>query len=94
MNKIVKQGQSFFDKVLELTGSIENSFDMSLANDSSLTDDLAIGDEILATTVTNKAVIAIWSGLNEPATMITDNSVVAPPSGIGYMQIGTTFKVS
>jgi hypothetical protein len=90
----VKQGQSFFDIVLEGTGDMANILSMAIENGVSLTESLNIGHEIKPIGEIKKEFTILLTGRFAPATMITDNSIVAPPGGIGYMQIGSTFKVS
>jgi hypothetical protein len=93
-NKIVYQGQSFLDKVLENTGSIENAFAMALINGISVTDDVVIGQELKVTAVTSKAIVSIFNENKRPATAITMNHLQEIKNkGIGYMRIGSTFIV-
>ena len=90
----VKQGQSFLDMVVQGTGSIENAFEMSIANERSITDELAIGEEIAATSITNKIIQKLLSQ-NEPATAIANYGFDYNPvaDGIGAMIIEETFIV-
>lgn len=93
-DKKVYQGQSFLDKVLETTGSIENAFEMALLNGVSITDDVEIGQDVAATAVSNKFIKANFNEKNRPATA-TDR-LPPPPglaNGIGYMSIGINFKI-
>jgi hypothetical protein len=93
-NKIVRQGQSFLDKVLETTGSVENAFEMSILNGVSVTDDVVIGQELKASAVTLKAVVSKFNDKKCPATAITMEQMQEIESkGIGYMIIGSTFIV-
>ena len=64
------EGQSFLDKVIETTGSIENAFEMALLNEISISDDLIVGSELKASKVTNKIVAAYFSYNKRPATAI------------------------
>jgi len=93
-DKKVYQGQSFLDKVLETTGSIENAFEMAFLNGVSITDDIDTGQEVAATVVTNKFIKANFNEKSRPAT--ATKRPPAPPGlgiGIGYMQIGVNFKI-
>lgn len=93
-SKIVHQGQSFIDKVLETTGSIDNAFAMALLNGMSITDDVVIGQEVKTTGVTLKSVVSIYNEKKRPATAITMEKLQEIESkGIGYMRIGSTFIV-
>ncbi|WP_395049394.1 hypothetical protein [Flavobacterium sp.] len=92
--KIVHQGQSFLDKVLENTGSIENAFEMALLNGISITDDLAIGSELICSPVSNKVVAELFNEFKKPATGLTPAQVAEIQNlGIGSMRIGSTFIV-
>lgn len=92
--KIVYQGQSFLDKVLEITGSIENAFQMSLLNNIPITDDVRIGQELQKSEITQKYVVSIFNENNRPATGITyQQQQEIDNKGIGYMRIRSTFIV-
>lgn len=93
-NAKVYQGQSFLDKVLETTGSIDNAFAMAILNGMSITDDVVVGQELKATGATLKSVVSIFNNKKRPATAITMEQLQEIESkGIGYMRIGTTFIV-
>ncbi|KMQ70247.1 hypothetical protein ACM44_13420 [Chryseobacterium koreense CCUG 49689] len=89
MNK-VQQGQTFLDMVLQLTGDFSEVIEASLLNDKSLSEDVAIGTEI---TVKMQATSMMS---NRPATAIMGMQTNIPieRGGIGYMEIGKTFKVN
>lgn len=94
---IAKQGQCFFDLVIQGTGNIENAFAMALLNGLSMTDSLTIGQEVAPSTVTSKAVVALFGPKNYPATCeaLPESGVLSPVlGGIGYMIIEDTFIVS
>lgn len=94
---IAKQGQCFFDLVIQGTGNIENAFAMALLNGLSMTDYLAIGQEVLPGPVTNKSVVALFGPKNYPATcepFPTAGELSPVLGGIGYMIIEETFIVS
>lgn len=89
----VYQGQNFIDKVLESTGSSDNAFEMSILNGISLTNSLAIGQELQASKVTKKAVVRIFTQ-KRPASALRNNfDAVAENEGIGYMAIESDFIV-
>ena len=94
MSNIVKQGQSFLDKVVELTGSFENALSMAIANDLSITANLNIGSVLLTTEITNRRVVSTFNKYNTPSTALSNEEIVAIESpGIGLMVIENTFKV-
>lgn len=90
----VQQGQSFIDKTLELTGSVESLLDMAILNNVSITDDVSIGKEILGTQILKNSIV---EGLTNEliATKITSeiNQVIPEDLGIGKMAIESTFIV-
>ena len=93
-NAKVYQGQSFLDKVIELTGSVENAFEMAILNGLSITDNVVIGQELKTTEVTLKSIVSIFNEKRRPATGITvEHMQEIESKGIGYMRIGTTFIV-
>lgn len=96
MSRIVKQGQSFLDKAIELTGNIDNVFAMTKLNGLSATTELSVGQEILPAGTVRKSIVQQWDDKNTPATALTDaqQAVILPPDGIGAMIIEDTFIVS
>ena len=66
----VLSGQSFLDKVVELTGNIENAFEMSLQNNVKVNQSVAVGSVVTSTIKKRKAVVALFNDLNSPATEI------------------------
>jgi len=94
MSKIY-QGQSFLDKVIECTGSVENAFEMALLNGISITDDVVIGQELKPFTITNALIFGLFGDLNRPATMIAQSQIEEIENiGIGKMIVGTNFIVT
>jgi hypothetical protein len=94
MNSLVYNGQSFLDKVIEQTGDIENTFEMALLNNASITDELVVGSFIKVSTITNKAVVDFYNEYNRPATALSnEQSQEIENIGIGNMIIGTNFIV-
>ncbi len=94
MSNIVKQGQSFLDKVVQQTGSFENALAMAILNNKSITASLEIGEEIQGSGITNKRVVAFFNKYNEPSTALTNNEIMAIEGlGIGQMVIENTFKI-
>lgn len=94
MSKKVYQGQSFFDKVIENTGSIDNYYEMALLNGMSITDDVVISQELKIGGLINKSVVSFFGEMNRPATQVTEyQSELIESLGIGAMAIGSTFIV-
>jgi hypothetical protein len=94
MSKIVKQGQGFVDKVVELTGSFDNVVAMAVINDKSITEPLIIGEELESINPTNKRVTNFFNKYNQPATGMTQSQIDLENNiGIGEMIIATTFIV-
>lgn len=90
----VKQGQSFLDKVTQLTGSYENALEMALFNNVSITDDAVLKTEYKTSTVTKTGVVDFFKSRDEPATAISVAQQTEPDDfGIGEMEIGSTFIV-
>lgn len=95
MNSIVKQGQSFLDKVTQLTGSWENALEAAILNNRSITDAPKIGEQFKMPPVTNRIVAEFFNENNEPATLTTKEQLQDIENiGIGKMAIGSTFIVS
>lgn len=95
MNKVVKQGQSFLDKVTQLTGSYEHALAAAVLNNRSITDTPVIGEIFIMPSNINNKAIAFFNCLNEPATLATAQQVDAIENlGIGKMTIGSTFIIA
>jgi len=94
MSKI-EQGQSFIDKVTQQTGSFENVLEMALLNGKSITEDVVIGDILIASKVTNSYVVNFLNTQNRaPATLAEIKPSTLPLDvGIGEMAIETSFII-
>ena len=96
----VLNNQSLLDIAVQYTGTIENAFKIAVANGLSLTDDLEPGAQLIipADAEMNNDVVSYFSAKGiQPATGLTENDLLIAQTvqrGIGYMQIGKTFKVS
>ena len=95
----VLHNQSLFDISIRYTGTIENAFKIAVANGLSLTDELEPGAQLIIPEVEmNNDVVNYFSAKGiQPATGLTENDLLIAQTvqrGIGYMQIGKTFKVS
>lgn len=95
MESKVYQGQSFLDKTIEMTGSIENVFALALENNMSITDILTIGSTLTYSGKIIKSIGALFNDMNRCATQITaeDYTIVIPDEGIGAMIIEDTFII-
>ena len=95
MKVIVLHNQSFLDLAIQHTGTAENAFALALANGLSLTDDLAVGNWLMADSQelnANKDILNYYTAKNiQPATAIT--ATVEQPQGISYWAIGIDFIV-
>lgn len=96
----VLNNQSLFDISIRYTGTIENAFKIAVANGLSLTDELEPGAQLIipSDVEMNNDVVSYFSAKGiQPATGLTEydlNIANTVQRGIGYMQIGKTFKVS
>ncbi|WP_281233513.1 hypothetical protein [Flavobacterium gelatinilyticum] len=91
----VYQGQSFLDKTIEMTGSIDNVFLMALENNRSITDNLSIGEDLKFTGKRTSVITELFTNLNRCATKLTnsDYQFIIADDGIGAMIIESTFIV-
>lgn len=95
MSKIVQSGQSLMDKAIELTGSVDNSFAMSVANGLSITDDLEVGVPVSETGLFIPSIIEFFTGAAcSLATAYLPEPNQAAPKGIDYWAIGSTFIIT
>lgn len=92
----VKQGQSFIDKVIQQTGSVENALEMAIANGVSITDDPSIGALFVPAGTIKKNMVAFFAANEEPASDITLQlkDEVIEVVGLGAMAIENSFIVS
>lgn len=94
-NKVL-QGQTFVDMVCQQAGSYEEIISAAIHNGKSVTDDLAINEEIQVTKQIDMEVISILS-IKRPASAITnmtDDGIMPKLEGIGYWIIGDDNIVS
>ncbi|MDD2635608.1 MAG: hypothetical protein PHW82_08945 [Bacteroidales bacterium] len=86
----VKIGQNILDVAAQETGSVENAFDIAMANDLVLTDDLNTDLEItIPTLANNKKIRDVFQRKNiSPAS--SDSESLA---GIGYWGIEVDFEI-
>jgi len=85
--------QNLLDICLEGAGEIDGLFDCAMLNSLSITDDLAPGQTVLGPLPSvGKLPIVNLFKTSPPASGFTEDQ--AMPGGIGFMKIGSTFKVS
>lgn len=89
----VLQGQSFIDKTIELTGSIESLVQMAFVNNCSITDDLMINDSIVSSGIVKQGVVNGFV-YRKPATAVNNNDEVFNyPEGVDYWAVGLDFEI-
>ncbi|AZZ59145.1 hypothetical protein OKE68_04270 [Riemerella anatipestifer] len=95
MQIIVLHNQSLLDACLQHTGSIEGVFELAMANNLAITDDVQAGTvlQLPEGIKTDRDILSYYTAKGiQPATAITE--VVEKCSGIGCWAIGIDFKVS
>lgn len=95
MSNKVYAGQSFLDKVVENTGSVDNAVEVSVLNGVSITDAVVVGSELKMNEVTDKGIVSLFNEFNRPATAINNKNheLIVADDGIGAMIIEDTFIV-
>ena len=89
--------QTFLDVAMQECGSADYALQIALFNGNSITKDLVAGDEvevqIFDLNAKQKSIAYVLSRKeNKPAS--NDIEAFSNNRGIGYMEIGTSFKVS
>ncbi|MDY3363316.1 hypothetical protein JSO61_009545 [Riemerella anatipestifer] len=95
MQIIVLHNQSLLDACLQHTGSIEGVFELAMANNLAITDDVQAGAvlQLPEDIKKDRDIFNYYAAKGiQPATAITE--VVEKCSGIGCWAIGIDFKVS
>jgi len=87
----IKQQQTVIDFTCQQAGTLEALFEVAAANGISITEAVPAGTFLLVPEV-DKKVIAFYE--NGKLDITTQQREVPVNGGIGYMQIGTSFKVS
>ena len=87
----IKQNQTMVDMVVQHTGELANLFLISLTNGKSITEDLVPGQSLQAVPVTDKRVTRVFEKIEYDVITLLKPGLIL--GGIGYMQIGTSFKV-
>ncbi|MBB4807466.1 hypothetical protein HNP38_002772 [Chryseobacterium defluvii] len=99
MKVLSLNNQSILDVALQHTGSVENCFAIAVVNGHSVSDVLSVGlpVEIPEDVFKNTDVLNYYNAKKiEPATgwAKEQNEEIPMLKGIGYMQIGNSFKVT
>ncbi|WP_034752756.1 hypothetical protein [Chryseobacterium daeguense] len=96
MGKIL-HNQTILDISIETTGSVDNCFQIAIANGHSVSADLTAGSSFgnAKGSKLNEDIVGYYSAKKiHPATGSTEISEVPQLGGIGYMKIAGNFKVS
>lgn len=97
MKVIVLNNQSLIDVAIQHTGMVENCFAIAVANDLSVSDLLTPGMIIsIPENISNNTDVLNYYTAKKihPATGISSDITIPTLKGIGYMQLGNSFKVS
>jgi hypothetical protein len=95
MEIIVLHNQSLLDIAIQHTGSVFNAFAIALANNLSVSESVAPGTVLFLPEVSKNTDILNYfnSKKIQPATELQDLRPTEETRGIGWMKIGSTFKV-
>lgn len=99
MTTIALHNQNLLDISIQHTGTVENCFIIAVANGLCISDDLIPGQKLIIPddVVINNEILNYYTAKEiQPATAypLSVGEEIEEQSGIGYMQIGSTFKVS
>lgn len=98
MNITVLHNQSLLDIAIMYTGSVLSAFDISVANNMALTDDLVLGTVLIIPESLDKDMDVynyLRSKQAQPATAITIRPGTEPElEGVGYWAIEKNFKIN
>ena len=89
--------QSFLDISIQHTGSVFNAFAIAVANGCAVSDSPVAGKKytIPENVENDNDVLNYYKSKGiQPATAITSEKIIPAGKGIGWMQIGNSFKVS
>lgn len=89
---IIKERQSITDMAVQYAGDAAMAPVIAKANNVSVTSDVEAGTFMIIPAVSNKEVANFFERNGYAPAMKINTST--RPGGIGYMQIGTDFKVS
>jgi len=90
----VRDGQTLFDIAIQSLGIVDRVFDVAQLNGLGITDDLVSGQILFLPAVAfeDTDTVEYFTKPWYPMSGDADSDVIL--GGIGYMQIGTNFKVS
>ncbi len=94
MKVVALHNQTLLDISIQHTGTVENCFKIAVANGLSVSDEITPGQElkIPSDVKIDKEILNYYKAKElQPATK---GKEISQQGGIGYMQIGSTFKVS
>lgn len=92
MEAIVLEGQSLFDIAIQECGSVEAAFDLAVANNISMSNELPSSQSLIKTNVQQKRIVDYFDNKKiKPATWSRPTEVQL--TGIGYMVIEVNFTV-
>lgn len=97
MTTKVLERQSLLDFAIQHTGSVANAFAIAVANNISVSSFLIAGSELLipGDVLKDEDILNFYNSKQiKPATGTVKTPLPIERGGIGYMQIGSTFKVS
>lgn len=96
MQVVVLHNQSLLDIAIQHIGNVENAFAIAVANGLSVTSEVIVGTALMIPTEAKKE-NDVWNYYQakkiQPATCASTAQVPAG-KGIGWMQIGNSFKVN
>jgi len=93
MESKVLAGQNFLDKLLELTGSIDDALSVAELNDMGITDDISKGNYIKAKRIVDKKTVDFFKKHQPPATAIANYVDDFTQLVIGTMVIKKNFII-
>lgn len=95
MRVTVLNTQSILDISIQHTGSVYNAFDIAVANGLSISSLIEPGTSVIIPEVSqNNDVLNYYSTKQiQPATGLVALSSIEVKRGIGWMKVGSTFKV-
>ena len=95
MEILVLHNQSIFDIAIQHTGSVFNAFKIAVANGLAVSDILGPGNKLMipGNIENNGDILNYYTAKKiQPATALVAGTIEAE-KGIGWMQVGTNFKV-
>jgi hypothetical protein len=96
MEIIVLHNQSLLDITIQHTGSVHNAFAIAVYNNIAVSDPLKSGSILkLPKVKENTDILNYYTSKKiKPATAITEIEIIPAGKGLGWMQIGKSFKVT